>query len=679
MTKQMKAALAAMLMVGTLPMVAQTSQTDVVKVAPGQKKTTVIKRNNGATDTVVSEGVGNQTHHTTKRPVHRAPVAKEPVESTLAREVRELREKQAAQQAQIDALTQANAAKDAQLQQANATASQAQATAQAATSQAQSVNATVQQNTDAVQALKSNVTDLQTTSAGLASTISANKVELNEKIESPTTLHYKGVTITPVAFFAFEGVYRNRSVNSDINTPFNSIPFPSANEGHVSELNFTGRQSRLGGLFEGKAAGFKLSGYFEADFLGVGTSSNNNQSNSYVLRQRQIWGQAATDKGFTVTGGDMWSLVTENGKGADNRTEKLPNTVDSQYMVGFSWTRQPAIRFQQKFGDYKTGALTVAMSVEQAQITNFTVASNVTAAIPVNFFFAGTGQNGGLYNAAAASPSGNGAPSAAITTYANNVAPDTIVKFAYDNKYSHIELGGISRFLRDYYYPILSTSGTTAAPVYGYQTSGYLSNTKAAGGVFGSARASASKYADVAIAGMVGTGTGRYGSSQLADATLRPDGTLAPVKNYHGMFSLETHPAPKLDVYAYYGGEYAKRTLYVTALGDTIGYGSPLLNDAGCYSLPSNAGLLNNGSAGSISATGTCQSPTKYIQEGMAGFTYRLVNSPKYGRLQYQFTYSLINRQLWAGLNTALTPAVTPTSPRAQDSMFHIGMRYYIP
>ena len=59
---------------------------------------------------------------------------------------------------------------------------------------------------------------------------------------------------------------------------------------------------------------------------------------------------------------------------------------------------------------------------------------------------------------------------------------------------------------------------------------------------------------------VAGQGVGRYGSAQLADATLRPDGTLEPIRNYHGLFSLETHPQPKLDVYAYYGGEYAKRS-----------------------------------------------------------------------------------------------------------------------
>src|ERR1017187_4131579 len=140
-----------------------------------------------------------------------------------------------------------------------------------------------------VTTLKNTVADLQNTSAGLAGTINDTKKDLNDKIDSPAAIHYKGVTITPGGFVAFEGVFRNRSINSDINTPFNATPFPSATEGHVSELNFSGRQCRLSVLVEGNTGPVKLSGYYEMDWLGSGTTSNTNQSNSYVLRQRQIW------------------------------------------------------------------------------------------------------------------------------------------------------------------------------------------------------------------------------------------------------------------------------------------------------------------------------------------------------------------------------------------------------
>jgi len=478
--------------------------------------------------------------------------------------------------------------------------------------------------------------------------------------ESPAAIHYKGVTITPVAFFAGEGVWRQHSVNSDINTPFNTIPMPGANEGHISELNFSGRQSRLGVLVEANDGTYKFTGYGEMDFLSSGATSNNNQSNSYTFRQRQIWGKIETKSGFAMSGGQMWSLVTRDGTSTNNRTEKLPNTIDAQYLVGFSWERQPSFRIQQRWGDPKTGAFTAALSLEQAQITGFTATSATSGAVPTNFYFAGAGQGGGLYNAYSG-------------TYANNVAPDLIVKGAWDLPNAlkaHIELGGLARFLRDYYFPITNTTG-------GYTYSANATaNTKSAGGVFGNVSISPSPYLDLAVEAMAGDGVGRYGSSQLADATLHPDGTLEPIRNYHGLISIETHPTPKLDVFAYYGGEYAQRTVYTVtntaAPGALMGYGARNLADSNCYALPTNPGSSTGGSPSSPS---NCNSPTRYIQEPMVGFIYRVASSPKFGRLQYWVTYHYIQRNLWSGVGSA----TTPSGPRAEDPMVFVSMRYYIP
>ena len=476
--------------------------------------------------------------------------------------------------------------------------------------------------------------------------------------EFPAAIHYKGVTITPVAFFAGEGVWRQHALNSDINSPFNSIPVPGANEGHISELNFSGRQSRLGLLIEANEDKYKFSGYAEMDFLSAGATSNNNQSNSYTFRQRQIWAKAETTGGFAISGGQMWSLVTRDGTSTNNRTEKLPNTIDAQYLVGFSWERQPSFRIQQRWGDPKTGAFTAAMSVEQAQITSFTATSATSGAVPTNYFFAGAGTGGGLYNAYSG-------------TYANNVAPDLIVKGAWDLPKMHFELGGLARFLRVYYFPITGGGAVGAAASYTYSPNP-VANTKDAGGIFGNISVSPSKYADISFEAMAGDGTGRYGSSQLADATLRPDGTLEPIRNYHGLLSIETHPTPKLDVFAYYGGEYAQRTVYTTGQGYLMGYGAPNLVDSSCYNLPTNPA---SSTGGSPSAPSNCNSPTRYIQEPMVGFIYRVANSPKFGRLQYWVTYNYMQRNLWSGVGSA----TTPNGPRAADPMVFISMRYYIP
>lgn len=616
----------------------------------------------GSTSTSAAKKPVHGRHRTIRRTERRHE--ERHVESATERQLNELREQVSGQQVQIDNLKSQLTARDQQVSQAQGSVADAQAQiASAAASAAQAAQQTTQ-NAQDVQQLKGSVGDLQTQNTNLTQTVVANQQQVQQEINSPAALHYKGVTIQPVGFFAFEGVWRQHSVNSGLNTPFNSIPFPSANEGHASELNFSGRQSRLGALFTGDAGRFKLSGYFESDFLGAGVTSNNNQSNSYVLRVRQIWGQAATAGGFAITGGQTWSLVTEDARGTDNRTEILPNTIDSQYMVGFNWTRQPAIRVQQRFGDPKTGTFTLAASLEQAQITNFTATSATSGAVPANFFFAGAGQNGGLYNAY------NG-------TYANNVAPDVIVKAAFDVPHLHAEFGGLARFMNDKYYPITGTAvnSTTGAETYTYSPT-FVSSTSTAGGAFGAIRVQPMHFLEVGVQAMGGTGVGRYGSAQLADATIKPSGALEPIRNYHGLFSLVTHEGKNLDVFAYYGGEYDQRTVYATPTGALIGYGAPNLNDAGCYALPAISNTTGIGSTGgSPSSPSTCASPTRYIQEPMVGLIYRVVNSPKYGRLQYWATYSYFQRNLWSGVGSA----ISPSGPRAEDPMIDISMRYYIP
>jgi len=434
-----------------------------------------------------------------------------------------------------------------------------------------------------------------------------------------------------------------------MSTPFNSTPYPGAAQAHTSELNFSGRQSRVGALFEGNTGPFKLSGYVEADFLSAGVTSNDNQSNSYTLRQRQIWGQAATKSGFKVTGGQMWSLVTETKHSTDNRTENLPMTVDAQYHVGFSWERQPSIRFQQSFGGF-----TAALSLEQAEYIYS--ATNANA----NFFIGNLGTGGGLYSN--------------LANYSNNVAPDLIVKGTYDAKYGHFEIGGLSRWFRDRYYPNQTLTVPSAA--------GGQNNTKVGGGGFVNIRVPVTKYLDVGVHGLGGTGVGRYGTATLPDITVHPDGTLEPIKAYQGLLSLEAHPTPKLDVFGYAGAEYAQRTVYLSTLGSSagklIGYAPITAVNTGCGTelLPTTptSGLGSIGVAGAApydpGVPANCAGVTRAVIAGTLGFTYRVYTSPKYGRLQYQGTYTYLTREAWAGVGGA---------PKATNNMVFTGMRYYIP
>jgi hypothetical protein len=591
-----------------------------------------------------------QTSTATKKTTSKAPVHKKaPVESPLARQIRELREQMLSQQAQIDALKQQNADKDAKLAAAQQSAQDAQASAASASAKADSLSAGISTNSEAVSSLNSTVTDLKTTNVGLAQTISDTKKQITDAIDSPLSIHYKGVEITPVGFFAGEAVYRQRALNADINTPFNATPYPGAAQAHTSEFNFSGRQSRLGALFQSNPGPFHFAGYVEADFLGAGASSNENQSNSYVLRQRQLFGQAGTNSGFTVTGGQMWSLVTETKKSTDNRTENLPAVIDSQYNVGFSWERQPGVRFQQKLGGF-----TGAVSVEEAEIIYSATNANS------NFFIGNAGASGGLYNLTA--------------NYSNNVAPDLIVKGTYDMGAAHFEAGGLVRWFRDRYYPNQTLTVPSAV--------GGTNNTKVGGGFFANARTPITHYADFGLHFLGGTGVGRYGTSTLPDVTVHPDGTLEPIKNYQFLGSLELHPQKKLDLDMYYGTEYAQRTTYLSTVGadagKLVGYAPITSANTGCgiETLPTTptSGLGSIGVAGnppySPGTPANCLGATRAISELTGEFVYRFYNNPKYGRLQYAMQYSYLQRVGWAGVGGA---------PKANNNMVWTSFRYYLP
>ena len=594
----------------------------------------------------------------------------------------------AQQQQQLQELRDELRRKDQVVQQAQTAATDAAGKADAA-------QASATQQQAAVTELKTNVTDLQGTVANTVVNLQETQKTMSE---SPAAIHYKGVTLTPGGFVAAETVTRQRANESDINTPFNSIPYQGNALAHINESNFTARQSRLSLLAESNVGSAKLTGYWEGDFLGAGVTSNNRQSNSYVFRQRILFAQAALQSGWIFTGGQQWSLATETRKGITNRTEVLPMTVDSQYQVGFSWARQYGFRVVKDFG----GKFALGLSVEGPQATiggrgfsSVSTTNQGTATVSTigNAFVDGPGSGGGLLNFVD------------TTGYSLNKSPDFIVKAVADPKWGHYEVFGIFSTFRNRVYPcaVVGTNSTDTNPpavpttilcgLNGSTTPssvGAYNDTRGGGGVGANIRVPVvAKKLDFAIQGAAGDGIGRYGSAQLADITLRPDGTQAPIRTAHALGELELHPNSKLDIYAYFGGEYAWRTAYqgynsisitktpaipttpaipaTTAttfkLNQIGGYGSPFANNSGCSTEnpPSNQLTPAGG--------GTCAGDTRLIMEGTLGFWDKLVQGPK-GGLRWGIQYSYFTRSAWSGGGI---------SPKAVDNMIWTSFRYYLP
>ncbi len=590
---------------------------------------------------------------------------KAPAAATLtAADVQALKDAIASQQAALAQQQQQLQELRDELRRKDQVVQQAQTAATDAAGKADAAQATATQQQAAVTELKTNVNDLQ---GAVANTV-VNLQETQKSIsESPLALHFKGVTITPGGFLAAESVRRSRALAADVNTPFNTLTMPGASQSAMAEFFGSGRQSRVSMLVEGRLKSVKLTGYFETDWLSAGVTSNNNQSNSYTNRQRQIWGQAAFDNGWSITGGQMWSLVTETTHGLDNRTEALPMTIDAQYHVGFSWARQFGLRVTKNFNN----KVWFGVSVENSQET---ITTHNNAA---NFLIGSAGAGGGLYNGAitncSTSLNSSGAPVTTCSPAANysfNPSPDIIAKLAFEPGFGHYEIFGIYSRFRDRVFPCEDVTAT--APCAG--TTGpspiLAHNSSKDGGGFG-ANARWALYKknnnrlDFGLHALYGSGVGRYGTSTLPDATITNLGTYQLIRSSQGLVTLEWH-APKFDIYLNTGAEYGSRAAtFDPVTNKVVGYGAPQFNNSGCFT---ETGPVNNSGflPGGLS---NCTADTRVLIEGTAGFWFRFYNGPK-GRVQWGPQYSYVTRNAWSG---------SGFEPHGIDNMVFSSFRYYLP
>jgi len=376
--------------------------------------------------------------------------------------------------------------------------------------------------------------------------------------------------------------------------------------------------------------------------------------------------------------------VTESRKGIANRQEAFPLIIDPQYIVGWAWQRAYGFRVIKDFGKFAVGA-----SIEGPQTT---IGGR---GFPANFFINAPGAAGGLYN----SFDGSG--------YTLNRAPDFLVKATLDPGWGHYEVVGILSDFRNRVYPCGNLPLVVANLPAGcggsvISTFGAFNDSRVGGGGGFTARLPiVAKKVDLAAHVQGGDGIARFSSGQLADVTARPDGTLAPIRSAAWLGTLELHPNPKLDIYAYYGGEYAARTAYTFIIPATTtpaapakivatGYGSPLFNNAGCSTegFPTGAGAQPPGTPNPPSGSGFpntgagCAGDIHHMVEGTIGFWHKFYNGPK-GRIQWGVQYSYLTKYAWSG-NGLTGSAVTATPgpslrPHAIDNMVWTSFRYYLP
>lgn len=597
-----------------------------------------------------------------------------PTPAAISAEIEQLKDAISAQKDALAAQQQRIQALEDQLQKAQATATQAAAKPEDAKPANPTQLAEFSTTAGPVNPVE------QGTPAGQEQE-SAQRPEprLSKEMEGPVTIHFRGINVTPGGFAAAEFVRRSRALGADVITPFNNLTMPGASQSNLSEFFASARQSRPTVFISSRAGNVDFSAYVSGDFLSSGVTATSTQTNGYNLRLRQAWGQAAFAHGWSVLGGQAWSLVTENkvGIGPSDDTGRTndarPATIDGQYSVGFTYARQNGVRLTKNFND----KVAIAFAVENAQAT-------VTTSGNANDY---------LLVQPGASNTNN-----TTSTYGFNPSPDLIAKIAFDPGFGHYEIFGLVDRFQDRIFPCENvgsvTSGsppvTTVVAVLpkcpsladANTTAAAYNSSKSGGGFGASARwAFANKHIVFGVKGFGGSGIGRYGASQLSDVSINADGTVHLIKDLQGLATLEWH-GKKLDVYSYVGSEYAQRTYSydpmqsITAGAPTfVGYGAPAFNNSGCYTetAPGTSTFVSGPVPGSLAH---CSSQTRDVTEGTIGFWYRFHSGPR-GRYQWGVQYSYLNRATWSGTDSGKD--VPGYEPHGLDSMVFMSFRYYLP
>jgi len=437
-----------------------------------------------------------------------------------------------------------------------------------------------------------------------------------------------GLTITLGGYIEAAGIFRSLNETSDISSTFSGIPLANTPQGHETELRFTARQSRFAAGVEGHPDDVTtIGGYGELDLQGAAPTANSNESNSYTPRLRVAYlTYDRSDWGTGILAGQDWSLLTLNQHGITPREEQIPLTIDGQYVVGFTWSRQPQFRVVKSLIENQLAA---GLSVENPQTVYTTTGFTASTFGTANLVTLPNGQFVNINNA-------GGTGFAPTVNYSDEVAPDVVAKLAWDPGWGHYELNGIARFLHDRVDFVGGGHGATT-PAGGIGAGTILPLIPGALTLQGSV--------------LAGYGIGRYGAGQLPDATIRPNGSPWPIPEVQALVGLIGHPIPTIDLYAYFGTEQESKTAFIQG-GKAYGYGSQLFVNSGCDIELSPL---------------VCTGNTSGLTEGTVGAWWRFLQG-NFGMMALGAQYAYVRRNVFPGVGG---------EPTANENIMMISFRYY--
>ncbi|HZS55418.1 MAG TPA: hypothetical protein VFA65_13545 [Bryobacteraceae bacterium] len=439
---------------------------------------------------------------------------------------------------------------------------------------------------------------------------------------SPLGISIGNTTLTPLGFLDATFFARSTNVGSGIGTNFMGIPYNNAAAGHLSEMNFSAQNSRVGFRVDSTVMGAQVLGYLETDFL-FNNDANSYQitSNSAGLRLRNYFVDVQKDN-FEVLAGQDWSFLTPNRKGLSPLPSDIFYTqnMDTNYQLGLPWTRAPQFRF-------------IAHPNE-----NF--AFGAALENPFQYIGGGSGAATVSLPANLSSALANQFSSAQTPTAVPNQFPDIIVKAAYDgkagDKNEHIEVAGLLRGFKDYVPPTITNAVSGSHTALGY-------------GVSLNFNLELAKNFRLVSNNFFSDGGGRYVFGAGPDVVVRPDGSISPVHTSSTVSGFEAQVTPNILLAAYYGGVYIGKNVVF----DPTASGSTLLHPV----------YVGYGYPGSTSYRDGQEITFDWVQT--------LWKNRNYGALSLINQYSYVMKEPW------IIPTAGPK--QAHSNLFYVDLRYTLP
>jgi len=635
------------------------------------------------------------------------PAAKKPKAPTVAEQLQQLKDQVNQQQTQIKQQQDQITGLQGQLQQSTSQLQQKDTQLQSGIAKADQC---CDANSAAIKSLSADVAAVKASTGNFEKSLAAADKRLKD-LETPLAVHYKGITFSPGGYVQLQAIERSRNDNSYDSINYSAIPLGGTTDAKMRNFRMSARTSRISFRADAMHKDTKVLFFWGIDWAAQAPTANENQTYSFQPRIREFFFDMTTKGGWEVTAGTTWTLITPNLKGVDPLTVWATSGFDFNTNIGTWYRRAPLFRVVKKVNS-KTWVAIEAVNpatVDNTQILGINGASLASAtsttvlpyAYPVsglanspNTQIGASGYFGFFTTSLSSTLPAN--PSAGYPS--TNVAPDIDAKVTFEPGWGHYEIVGQTSWKQDRVVCTI-TAGCANGTAYAI---GKTNTTEGFGLGVNAALPIVKNKADFIVHTFAGRGIGPGTPMGFPDVTVKPNGSLAAVPVVTGVFGIEVHPTPALDVYLYGGEEYADRTiypLYKTGSGLAAGAATLPASAAGQvgwmgYGAPSAIQGLCGTEAISGYANPSCTSVNRQGQQLQIGFWHRPWRGPE-GTLQWGFGYSWLKREVWTGMASAAafpiaatassatsvgSPAVvTFKNPVGIQNAFAATIRYYLP